>query len=85
MNDARLCRIYHNVDHCWEIIKNVLDGLPARDKILEGSESFSIAGFNFDRYNATPSFAEDDVANLADLDAFDHRNRRSRTTSSRRI
>jgi hypothetical protein len=40
-------------------------------RILAGSSSLSIAGITFDRHCAAAPAADDDVANLADLAAFD--------------
>ncbi len=58
------------MDQFWVFLKELVDGLPDKASILAGSESFSIAGIKFDRYGATPHFIDDDVANLADLEAF---------------
>ena len=55
----------------WAFAKELVDGLPNKAGILAGSESFFIAGIKFDRYYAAFPFANDDVANLADLEAFD--------------
>ena len=51
----------------WAFVKRLVDGLPDKTTLLAGSESFSIEGIKFDRYG----FLADDIANLADLAAFD--------------
>ena len=72
MNDARIFRrVFYKMGRLWAFLKELVDGLPTKDNILAESESFSISGIKFDRYYSAPSFAKDDVANLADLEAFD--------------
>jgi hypothetical protein len=63
--------VYYNLNECWAFVKNLIDGLPGKATLLAGSETFSIAGITYDRYDAASSFADDDIANLADLAAFD--------------
>ena len=55
----------------WSFVKQLIDGLPSKEKILAGSESFLIAGIKFDRHCAASPAASDDVANLVDLEAFE--------------
>jgi hypothetical protein len=67
-----LSRVYYNLKDFWMFVKQLVDGLPAKADLLAGLESFCIAGIRFDRYGvATPAAStDDDVANLADLEAF---------------
>jgi hypothetical protein len=62
--------VYYDLNECWAFVKNLVNGLPDKDTLLAGSETFSIAGITYDRYGAASSCA-DDIANLADLAAFD--------------
>jgi hypothetical protein len=62
--------VFYDMNLFWAFVKRLVKGLPDKATLLAGSESFSIAGIKFDRYGAASSFA-DDIANLADLAAFD--------------
>ncbi len=61
--------MFYDLDLFWTFVKKVVDGLPDKATLLAGSESFSIQGITFDR--CSPVSSADDVANLADLAAFD--------------
>ncbi len=57
-------------------VTRLVKGLPCQAALLAGSAHLSIAGIRFDRHGAgaapsEPSSSADDVANLADLAAFD--------------
>jgi hypothetical protein len=59
--------VFYDMNRFWAFVKRLVDGLPDKTTLLAGSESFSIEGIKFDRYG----FLADDIANLADLAAFD--------------
>jgi hypothetical protein len=63
--------VFYDMGLFWALVKELVDGLPNKAGILAGSESFSIAGIKFDRGHAARPLANDDIANLADLEAFD--------------
>jgi hypothetical protein len=62
--------VFYDMNQFWAFVKELVKGLPDKDTILTGSDTLTIAGIKFDRYGAASSLA-DDVANLADLAAFD--------------